>query len=60
MLHADRETMASEVTRVLKHEGKLFFRDFGVEDMRAGIGRGGRARHIQARPRSDNPLLYRR
>ncbi len=36
--HADRETMASEVTRVLKHEGMLFFRDFGVEDMRAGMG----------------------
>ena len=38
VLHADRETMASEVTRVLKHGGKLFFRDFGVEDMRAGMG----------------------
>ena len=38
VLHANRETMASEVIRVLKHGGKLFFRDFGVEDMRAGIG----------------------
>ena len=38
VLHANRETMASEVTRVLKHGGKLFFRDFGVEDMRANIG----------------------
>ena len=38
VLHADRETMASEVTSVLKHEGKLFFRDFGVEDMRASTG----------------------
>jgi SAM-dependent methyltransferase len=38
VLHADREAMASEVTRVLKHEGKLFFRDFSVEDMRAGMG----------------------
>ena len=38
MFHADRMTMASEVTRVLKHGGKLFFRDFGMEDMRAGMG----------------------
>jgi MPBQ/MSBQ methyltransferase len=38
VLHAEREMMASEVTRVLKHGGKLFFLDFGVEDMRAGMG----------------------
>jgi SAM-dependent methyltransferase len=38
VLHAERETMAAEVTRVLRHEGKLFFRDFGAEDMRAGMG----------------------
>lgn len=38
VLNADREKMASEVTRVLMRGGKLFFRDFGVEDMRAGIG----------------------
>lgn len=37
-LHTDREKMASEATRVLKHGGKLFFRDFSVEDMRSGIG----------------------
>lgn len=30
--------MALEITRVLKYGGKLFFRDFGVEDMRAGKG----------------------
>lgn len=38
VLQADREKMASEATRVLKHGGKLFFRDFSVEDMRSGIG----------------------
>jgi SAM-dependent methyltransferase len=38
VLHADRETMAAEATRVLRFGGKLFFRDFGVEDMRAGMG----------------------
>jgi SAM-dependent methyltransferase len=38
VLHAGREKMASEVTRVLKHGGELFFRDFGMEDMRSGIG----------------------
>ena len=38
VLHADREKMAAEATRVLKHGGKFFFRDFGVEDMRAGMG----------------------
>jgi SAM-dependent methyltransferase len=38
VLHAERETMAAEATRVLRFGGKLFFRDFGVEDMRAGMG----------------------
>lgn len=38
VLHSDREMMASEVTRVLKHGGKIFFRDFGVGDVRAGKG----------------------
>jgi ubiquinone/menaquinone biosynthesis C-methylase UbiE len=38
VLYADRETMAAEATRVLRFGGKLFFRDFGVEDMRARIG----------------------
>jgi SAM-dependent methyltransferase len=38
VLHADRDKMASEVTRVLKHGGRLFFRDFSMEDMRAGMG----------------------
>ncbi|VVB64391.1 Ubiquinone biosynthesis O-methyltransferase [uncultured archaeon] len=38
VLHADRETMAAEATRVLKFGGKLFLRDFGMEDMRIGIG----------------------
>lgn len=37
VLHPDRETMAAEATRVLRFGGKLFFRDFGVEDMRAGM-----------------------
>lgn len=37
-LQADREKMALEVTRVLKYGGKLFFCDFGMEDMRSGIG----------------------
>ena len=36
--HAEREMMAAEATRVLKFGGKLFFRDFGAEDMRAGVG----------------------
>lgn len=39
VLRAYRETMAFEITRVLKHGGRLFFRDFGVEDMRAGKGK---------------------
>jgi hypothetical protein len=30
--------MASEVARVLKDGGRVFFRDFGMEDMRAGHG----------------------
>lgn len=38
VLHADRERMALEVARVLRREGELFFRDFGVEDMRTGKG----------------------
>lgn len=38
VLHADRETMAAEAIRVIRFGGKLFFRDFGVEDMRAGMG----------------------
>jgi ubiquinone/menaquinone biosynthesis C-methylase UbiE len=38
VLRADREKMAYEATRVLKHGGKLFFREFGEEDMRSGIG----------------------
>lgn len=37
-LHDGREKIASEAARVLKHGGKLFFRDFGMEDMRSGTG----------------------
>jgi ubiquinone/menaquinone biosynthesis C-methylase UbiE len=35
---SEREKIASETARVLKVEGMLFFRDFGVDDMRAGQG----------------------
>lgn len=35
---AKRERMASEVIRVLKFGGKLFFGDFAADDMRAGRG----------------------
>jgi SAM-dependent methyltransferase len=34
-----REKMASEAARVLKNGGRVFFRDFGLDDMRAGHGR---------------------
>jgi ubiquinone/menaquinone biosynthesis C-methylase UbiE len=35
---SEREKIASETARVLKVGGMLFFRDFGVDDMRAGQG----------------------
>jgi ubiquinone/menaquinone biosynthesis C-methylase UbiE len=38
VLLADREKMAREAERVLKPGGKLFFREFGRQDMRAGTG----------------------
>lgn len=34
----DRRAVAAEVVRVLKPGGSVFFRDFSVEDMRAGKG----------------------
>lgn len=33
-----RDTLASEAARVLRPGGMLFFRDFSIEDMRAGKG----------------------
>jgi SAM-dependent methyltransferase len=38
ILQPERQKMASEASRVLKDAGWLFFRDFGVDDMRAGQG----------------------
>lgn len=37
-LLAGRRAAACEAARVLKNGGRLFFRDFGIEDMRAGKG----------------------
>lgn len=39
LLSEGRRLMASESARVLRHGGRLFFRDFGAEDMRFGQGR---------------------
>ncbi len=39
LLLADRESAASEATRVLRKGGKLFLREFGAEDMRLGKGK---------------------
>ncbi len=39
MLSSGREMLACEVTRVLARGGKLFFREFGAEDMRARKGK---------------------
>jgi ubiquinone/menaquinone biosynthesis C-methylase UbiE len=38
MLFYEREALACEVSRVLAHGGRLFFREFGTEDMRYGNG----------------------
>ncbi len=38
VLQAGRELIAHEVWRVLRPGGRLFFREFGAEDMRAGRG----------------------
>jgi SAM-dependent methyltransferase len=38
VLQAGRELIAREVGRVLRPGGRLFFREFGAEDMRAGRG----------------------
>jgi ubiquinone/menaquinone biosynthesis C-methylase UbiE len=38
LLAAERRTLASEAARVLLPGGRLFFRDFAAEDMRAGQG----------------------
>jgi SAM-dependent methyltransferase len=38
VLQAGRELIAHEVGRVLRPGGRLFFREFGAEDMRAGRG----------------------
>jgi ubiquinone/menaquinone biosynthesis C-methylase UbiE len=38
LLALDRRALASEAVRVLRRGGKLFFREFGKEDMRAGQG----------------------
>ncbi len=38
VLQAGRELIAREVGRVLRLGGRLFFREFGAEDMRAGRG----------------------
>jgi ubiquinone/menaquinone biosynthesis C-methylase UbiE len=34
----DRRALAAEAARVLVPGGRLFFRDFGTQDMRAGLG----------------------
>ena len=39
LLGSDRPALAREAARVLRKGGKLFFREFGKEDMRAGHGR---------------------
>jgi len=39
LLSDGRRLMASESARVLRPGGKLFFRDFGADDMRSGQGR---------------------
>lgn len=39
MLQAGREQIARDVQRVLRAGGKLFFREFGTEDMRSGRGK---------------------
>jgi len=38
LLALDRQALAREAARVLRRGGKLFFREFGKEDMRAGQG----------------------
>jgi SAM-dependent methyltransferase len=38
LLALDRQALAREAVRVLRKGGKLFFREFGKEDMRAGQG----------------------
>jgi ubiquinone/menaquinone biosynthesis C-methylase UbiE len=38
LLLPEREALAREVARVLRAGGKLFFREFGTEDMRLGQG----------------------
>jgi len=38
LLALDRQALAREAARVLRKGGKLFFREFGKEDMRAGHG----------------------
>jgi len=38
LLALDRQALAREIARVLRRGGKLFFREFGKEDMRAGHG----------------------
>jgi len=38
LLLTGRHALAREAARVLKSEGRLFFREFGAEDMRAGKG----------------------
>jgi len=38
LLALDRQALAREAARVLRRGGKLFFREFGKEDMRAGHG----------------------
>jgi ubiquinone/menaquinone biosynthesis C-methylase UbiE len=39
VLEEDRKKMASELSRVLKPSGRLFFREFELQDMRCGKGR---------------------
>ncbi len=38
LLHSGRRIIASEAARVLRKDGRLFFREFGADDMRAGRG----------------------
>jgi SAM-dependent methyltransferase len=38
LLLQGRRALASEAERVLRPGGRLFFREFGCDDMRAGLG----------------------
>ncbi len=49
LLLEDRGALAREAARVLKSQGRLFFREFGVDDMRAGKGEEVERRTLKRR-----------